>query len=136
MSWTSQKMKSLSSTGSFITGVEQRVVGLGVVRADLAPARGIKLFAQARWLRGILLFFHPPQERLACNFTGVGVTFGELLLDELLNRLCHCDFHASKLPQNSSPNNAQICHDNPNVKLATFTLEPGTVAVEPAQRLP
>jgi CRISPR-associated exonuclease Cas4 len=42
------------------------------------------------------------------HFVGVGVTFGQLLLDEFLNRLCHGNFHALKLAQVGKTDNAQI----------------------------
>src|SRR5439155_23524169 len=91
MSRMSQGMNSLSSTGSFIGGGEQRVVSFGVVGAELALTRSFQLLAQPRWVWIKLLFFHPAQECLARHFAGVRITFGQLLLDEFLDWLCHGD---------------------------------------------
>jgi hypothetical protein len=59
----------------------------------------VKFFAQPRRVGFKFLVFHPAQKRLPDHFAGVGVTFGQLLRDEFLNRLCHGNFHILKLAQ-------------------------------------
>jgi len=108
MSKMSHGMNSLSSTGSFIGGSEQGVVGLRMVGAEFSLAGGVQFFAEPRRVGGEIFLFHPAQERLPRHFVGVGVTLGQLLLDEFLNRLCHGDFHALKLAQVDKTDNAQI----------------------------
>lgn len=116
-------MNSLSSTGSFIGG-EQGVEGLRIVGAEFSPARGVEFFAQARRVGVEIFLFHPAQERLARHLVGVGVTLGQLLLDEFLNRLCHGHFHALKMAQVGKTDNAQIRRHSRR--------EPTVVKTEPA----
>src|SRR5438552_6842940 len=97
MSRTSQGMKSLSSTGRFISGCDQSVVGLSIVGMELTLAGGIQLFLEPRRLVVEILFFHPAQEGLSGNFTRVGIPSCELLLNERLDRFRHRYFHPFKL---------------------------------------
>src|SRR6267378_2973737 len=97
MSRTSQGMKSLSSTGRFISGCDQSVVGLSIVGMEFTLAGCLQLFLKPRRLGVEILFFHPAQEGLSGNFTGVGIPSCELLLNERLDRFRHRYFHAFKL---------------------------------------
>src|SRR2546423_8921490 len=103
MSRTSQKMNSLSSTGSFMRRGQKRIITFRVIGGEFAMAGSRHLLLQAGRFRVELLLLHPTQEGLPGDFAGVSVTFGELLLNELLNRLCDRDFHAVILAQEGSP---------------------------------
>src|SRR2546428_13917962 len=64
---------------------------------ECALAGGIQLFLEPRRLGVEIFFFHPTQERLPGNFTGVGIAFRELLFDERLDRFRHRYFHRFNL---------------------------------------
>ena len=118
----SQKMKSLSSTGSFIEGGGEGVVPGGVVRAEPASPCFLQLVCKPGRVANELILLHPAKEGLARDFAGVSVALGQLLLDELLNWLCDRDFHVITLAQDSAQDNAKrllcLC---PETKATTFS---------------
>src|SRR5438067_9545051 len=108
MSWTSQKMNSLSSTGSFMPQGLAGLVSFRVVGTELALASFRQLLGEPRGVSVEFLFFHPPQQRLPRYLACVRVALRQLPIYELFNRLCYCDFHALTMAQSFQPDNAQI----------------------------
>ena len=105
MSCTSQKINSLSSTGSFMERCREGVVTGRIMRTESLLSGGSQFLGQP-WRIGIaLVCFHPAKERLAGDLAGVGVALGQLPLNEFLNRLCDRDLHVAKLTQDLTPDN-------------------------------
>ena len=89
-------------------GGGESVVTGRLVRAKRPLPGGLQLVRQPGRIAVELLFHHPAKESLARDFAGVAVAFGQLLMNELLNRLCNRDFHAGTLAQVGAHGNAKL----------------------------